>query len=132
MFLLQFGIGFATCEIVLQIVVLHLQGNGVVRIDDVLHIVVIGNVFLVGEEAQGIDHTDGDACLQEVVERIVAVLNHIVQKSGNLFFVGMAHQAYGKRMEYHGIAIPVELSGMGACCNLEGDVYGVHGDKMGY
>ena len=79
-----------------------------------------------GEEAERIDHTHGNASLEKVVEGVVAVLHYVVQESSHLLFVGMAHKANGQRMKDHGITISVELSGMGSCRNLERNIYGMH------
>ena len=126
MFGLKVGIGFSACEVVLQVVVLHLQGNGVTRVDDGLHIGVIIRSRLVHQQSEGIHHTDRNTCTEQIIKRVISVFHHIVQKTGNLFFVSLPHQPYSKGMEYNGVTITVELSSMGCGSDAEGNVYWVH------
>ena len=118
--------GLSAGEVVLQVVVFHLQGDGIGRADDALNVGIIVCSSFMREQSQRIDDARWNAFAQQVVEGEVGVFHHIVQKSRCFFLVRVSHQPNGERMENDGVAVAVCLSRMGSGGDAESSVYEVH------
>ena len=114
----QVRVSLAATIVVLQVVVLDLQGDGVFRVDDVLNVVFVRDGTVAGKDSHGIDDADRDATVQEVLASDVGVLDHVVQEARHLLFVSMAHQANRQRMKDIGVSVFVHLAGVGLHGNL--------------
>ena len=105
--------GFATRNVVKQVVALHVDGGLVARVDDALYIFVVVCAFLMSQQTQGINDFLGQPFVQQIIEGPVAILYHIVQEANTFLRIRLAHRTNDKRMEDDGIAITVALAEMG-------------------
>lgn len=109
------GMGFLALVMLLQVVMLHLQGDGIARVDDASQMLLATHPLLMGEQAERVHNARGYALMEQVVEGVMGAFHHLVQESRHFLLVGMAHQSHGKRMENGWIPVAVKLSGMGRC-----------------
>ena len=113
MFLLKVWVGLTSLKVMLKIIILHLQGNGILRIDNALYIIEIISSLLMCEDAKGIHYTCGNTFMKQILKGIGGIFYHIMKKTCHLLLVCMAHQAHSEWMKNNRIAIAIKLTGMG-------------------
>ena len=118
MFLLQIGMRLTARKIMLQVVVFYLQGDGIARVDDVLHVVEVICTRITGEKSKRIDDTSRDARLNKVFESEVRVFDNVMEKTCDFFFIRTAHQTNCEWMKDNRVSIQVQLTSMSLGRNL--------------
>ena len=113
MFLLKVWVVLTSLKVMLEVIVLHLKCNGILRIDNALHIIEIISSRLMCKDAKGIHYTCGNTFMKQILKGVGGIFYHIMQKACHLFLVCMAHQAHCEWMKNNRIAIAIKLTGMG-------------------